>query len=87
MRGSDQPLRPGSCGVESTTGQVFVYLHRRWLRAERGWGSGQLRPTKHHPGTTGKDLCPSCLAWDEAAVGRRRKSKIRARRAAEGARP
>lgn len=78
------------CWNESQTGQVVVYLHRRWLRAKQGWGRGALRPTKHHPGTTGYDLCPACLVEDQASVERRRGIRIRevrARRAARGAAP
>lgn len=65
------------CWNESQTGQVVVYLHRRWLRAKCGWWRGALRPTKHHPGTTGMDLCPACLAQDQASLERRRGIRIR----------
>lgn len=65
-------IRCDGCGSESVTGCVVIAYHRAWLRAEQGWGRGRLRPTKHHPGTTGQDLCPTCLEQDAAAVGRRR---------------
>jgi len=68
------------CGVESTTGQVIAALHRAWLYATQGWGRGQLRATRQADperagGTAGKDLCPSCLARDVAAVWRRAKAR------------
>lgn len=63
------------CRAESTTGQVQARLHRFWLYQTQGWGAGQLRPTKHGAGTFGKDLCPSCLARDVAAVWRRARAR------------
>lgn len=66
------------CGVESVTGQVVAALHRQWLRS-KGWGRGSLRPTKHGPGTTGDDLCPSCLERDRAAARLRMKAPVQRR--------
>ena len=63
------------CGIVSTTGQTIVALHRAWLFATQGWGRGQLRPTKHGAGTQRKDLCPTCLARDVAAVWRRARAR------------
>jgi hypothetical protein len=63
------------CREFSITGQVYPNLHRYWLYQTQGWGAGQLRPTKHGAGTIGKDLCPSCLARDVAAVWRRAKAR------------
>lgn len=73
-------IRCDGCNHESWSGQMIIDHHRAWLRESCGWGRGQLRPTKHDPGTTGQDLCPRCLAWDQAAVERRRRAEAKYRR-------
>lgn len=73
-------IRCDGCGLESSTGQVIIALHRAWLYTTRGWGRGRLRATRQADserarGTTGKDLCPACLAQDIAALWRRFKAR------------
>lgn len=79
-RASGTVIRCDGCGVESITGQVVIAHHRAWLYAREGWGAGQLRATRQADperagGTAGKDLCPTCLARDIAAVWRRAKAR------------
>lgn len=83
-------VRCDGCGAESITGQIVVTHHRWWLRTYAGWGRGQLRPTGHDQGTTGKDFCPTCAERDHASAERRRRPRItavRARRQRMGAQP